>query len=75
MQVEPSLISENLDGLTDDFQSIYAVNVVGAYQMIKAVVPHMKTRLGCNCKRLFTSRSQCNGFINRLCDIKAALMQ
>ena len=35
---------ENLDGLTiDDFQSIYAVNVVGAYQMIKAVVPHMKT--------------------------------
>ena len=26
----------------DDFQSIYAVNVVGAYQMIKAVVPHMK---------------------------------
>ena len=34
---------ENLDGLTiDDFQSIYAVNVVGAYQMIKAVVPHMK---------------------------------
>ncbi|MDC0064785.1 SDR family oxidoreductase, partial [Gammaproteobacteria bacterium] len=34
---------ENLDGLTiDDFQTIYAVNVVGAYQMIKAVVPHMK---------------------------------
>ena len=34
---------ENLDGLTiNDFQSIYAVNVVGAYQMIKAVVPHMK---------------------------------
>ncbi|MBQ09208.1 MAG: oxidoreductase [Gammaproteobacteria bacterium] len=34
---------ENLDGLSmDDFQSIYAVNVVGAYQMIKAVVPHMK---------------------------------
>ena len=32
-----------MDGLTiDDFQSIYAVNVVGAYQMIKAVVPHMK---------------------------------
>jgi len=34
---------ENLNGLNmDDFQSIYAVNVVGAYQMIKAVVPHMK---------------------------------
>jgi 3-oxoacyl-[acyl-carrier protein] reductase len=34
---------ENLDGLSiDDFQDIYAVNVIGAYQMIKAVVPHMK---------------------------------
>ena len=33
----------NLDGLTaEDFQRIYAVNVVGAYQMIRAVEPHMK---------------------------------
>lgn len=34
---------EDLDGLTaDDFLNIYAVNVVGAYQMIRAVVPHMR---------------------------------
>jgi 3-oxoacyl-[acyl-carrier protein] reductase len=35
----------NLDALTaQDFQSIYAVNVIGPYQMIRAVVPHMKQR-------------------------------
>ena len=34
---------ENLDGLSaDDFLSIYKVNVVGAYQMVRAVAPHMK---------------------------------
>lgn len=34
---------ENLDGLTaDDFTSIYKVNVAGAYQMVRAVAPHMK---------------------------------
>jgi len=33
----------NLDGLDmDDFQRIYGVNVVGPYQMIRAVAPHMK---------------------------------
>jgi 3-oxoacyl-[acyl-carrier protein] reductase len=34
---------ENLDGLSaDDFLAIYRVNVVGAYQMVRAVAPHMK---------------------------------
>jgi 3-oxoacyl-[acyl-carrier protein] reductase len=34
---------ENLDGLTaDDFLAIYKVNVAGAYQMVRAVVPHMR---------------------------------
>jgi 3-oxoacyl-[acyl-carrier protein] reductase len=34
---------EILDGLTaDDFTSIYRVNVAGAYQMVRAVAPHMK---------------------------------
>ena len=34
---------ENLDGLNaDDFLAIYQVNVVGAYQMVRAVAPHMK---------------------------------
>lgn len=34
---------ENLDGLSaDDFLEIYRVNVVGAYQMVRAVAPHMK---------------------------------
>lgn len=33
----------DLNGLQmEDFQRIYAVNVVGAYQMARAVVPHMK---------------------------------
>ena len=33
----------NLDGLSkDDFLNIYAVNVVGAYQMVRAVEPHMR---------------------------------
>ncbi|MEM7371857.1 MAG: SDR family oxidoreductase [Bacteroidota bacterium] len=33
----------NLDGLQmQDFQRIYAVNVVGAFQMARAVVPYMK---------------------------------
>ncbi|HXU25100.1 MAG TPA: glucose 1-dehydrogenase [Tepidiformaceae bacterium] len=33
----------NLDGLSaEDFQRIYAVNVVGPFQMTRAVVPHMK---------------------------------
>lgn len=33
----------NLDGVDkDDFLRIYAVNVVGAYQMVRAVAPHMK---------------------------------
>ncbi len=32
-----------LEGVTgQDFLDIYAVNVVGAYQMVRAVVPHMK---------------------------------
>ena len=26
----------------EDFQRLYAVNVIGAYQMVRAVVPHMK---------------------------------
>jgi 3-oxoacyl-[acyl-carrier protein] reductase len=35
----------NLDALTaEDFQAIYAVNVVGPYQMIRAVAQHMKQR-------------------------------
>lgn len=34
---------ENLDGLSaEDFLAIYRVNVVGAYQMVRAVAPHMK---------------------------------
>jgi 3-oxoacyl-[acyl-carrier protein] reductase len=34
---------ENLDGLSaDDFLAIYKVNVVGAYQMVRAVAPQMK---------------------------------
>jgi 3-oxoacyl-[acyl-carrier protein] reductase len=34
---------ENLDGLSaDDFLAIYKVNVVGAYQMVRAVTPYMK---------------------------------
>jgi len=34
---------ENLDGLSaDDFLGIYKVNVVGAYQMVRAVAPQMK---------------------------------
>jgi 3-oxoacyl-[acyl-carrier protein] reductase len=34
---------ENLDGLSaEDFLAIYKVNVVGAYQMVRAVAPHMK---------------------------------
>lgn len=33
----------NLDGLdADDFHRIYSVNVVGPFQMIRAVTPHMK---------------------------------
>ena len=33
----------NLEGLTkEDFLDIYAVNVVGAYQMVRAVEPHMR---------------------------------
>ena len=33
----------NLDGLSkDDFLDIYAVNVVGTYQMVRAVEPHMR---------------------------------
>jgi 3-oxoacyl-[acyl-carrier protein] reductase len=33
----------NLDGLdADDFLNIYRVNVVGAFQMTRAVTPHMK---------------------------------
>ena len=34
---------ENLDGLSaEDFLAIYKVNVVGAYQMVRAVAPQMK---------------------------------
>jgi len=34
---------ENLDGLSaEDFLAIYRVNVAGAYQMVRAVAPHMK---------------------------------
>jgi 3-oxoacyl-[acyl-carrier protein] reductase len=33
----------DLDGLSaEDFQAIYAVNVVGPYQMVRAVAPHMR---------------------------------
>jgi len=36
---------EDLDGLNkEDFLDIYAVNVVGAYQMIRAVEPHMRAQ-------------------------------
>ena len=36
---------EDLDGLNkQDFLDIYAVNVVGAYQMIRAVEPHMRAQ-------------------------------
>ena len=35
----------DLDGLdSDDFQRIYAVNVIGPYQMVRAVTPHMKAQ-------------------------------
>jgi len=35
----------NLDGLSaQDFQDIYAVNVIGPYQMTRAVTPHMKAQ-------------------------------
>jgi 3-oxoacyl-[acyl-carrier protein] reductase len=34
---------KNLDGLdADDFQKIYAVNVIGAFQMTRAFAPHLK---------------------------------
>ena len=34
---------DNLDGLSkEDFLHIYGINVVGAYQMIRAAAPHMK---------------------------------
>jgi 3-oxoacyl-[acyl-carrier protein] reductase len=34
----------NLDGLNaEDFQRIYAVNVIGAFQMARAAAPHMRT--------------------------------
>ena len=34
---------DNLEGLSaDDFQRIYAVNTVGAYQMVRAVAPAMR---------------------------------
>ena len=34
---------DNLEGLTkEDFLNIYATNLVGPFQMIRAVVPHMK---------------------------------
>ena len=36
---------ENLDGLdAEDFQRIYGVNVVGCYQMTRAVNPHMQAQ-------------------------------
>jgi len=36
---------DNLEGLTkDDFLNIYGVNLVGPYQLIRAVVPHMKEK-------------------------------
>lgn len=38
---------KNLDGLeAEDFQRIYAVNVIGAYQMSRALVPLLKKRDG-----------------------------
>jgi NAD(P)-dependent dehydrogenase (short-subunit alcohol dehydrogenase family) len=37
----------DLDGLNaDDFQRIYAVNVIGAFQMVRAFAPLMKVRSG-----------------------------
>ncbi len=37
--------SANLESLSgDDFLRIYAVNVVGAYQMVRAVAPHLKAQ-------------------------------
>ena len=37
--------STDLEALSaEDFLSIYSVNVVGAYQMTRAVAPHLKTR-------------------------------
>ena len=39
--------AHKLEGLSaQDWQDIYAVNVVGAYQMIRACVPHMKAGKG-----------------------------
>ncbi len=36
--------ADDLEGLSaEDFQCVYAVNVIGAYQMIRACVPSMKT--------------------------------
>lgn len=38
---------KNLDGLcAEDFQRIYSVNVIGAYQMTRAFVPLLKKRAG-----------------------------
>jgi 3-oxoacyl-[acyl-carrier protein] reductase len=37
--------AENLEGLTkEDFLHIYSVNLIGPYQMIRAVAPHMKKK-------------------------------
>jgi len=37
--------ADNLEGLTkEDFLNIYSVNLVGPYQMIRAVAPHMKEK-------------------------------
>jgi 3-oxoacyl-[acyl-carrier protein] reductase len=37
--------ADDLEGLTkEDFLHIYGVNLVGPYQMIRAVAPHMKTK-------------------------------
>ena len=37
--------SSDLEALTaEDFQNIFAVNVIGPYQMVRAVTPHMKAQ-------------------------------
>ena len=62
----------NLDGIDkQDFLDIYAVNVVGAYQMIRAVVPHMrKVGSGADRQRFFDWRRHRHRIFDSVCGLQ-----
>ncbi|GIS85488.1 MAG: hypothetical protein CM1200mP17_00560 [Woeseia sp.] len=61
-------------GFSEDFLDIYSVNVVGPYQMIKAVVPYMKKQgLGAIVNDSSLAGINGMGFPNCLVSSKAAL--